>query len=160
MNGERARDGGPVPQELDIQGILALLPPRFPFVMVDRVVELEPGRRAVGLKCVSANEPQFQGHFPEQPIMPGVLIAEAFAQMACIVALSAHRDYAGKAVYLMGLDRVRFRRPVVPGDRLVLTAEKTQEKRSIWRFQATAEVDGRKVAEGQVLATVADRPGA
>ena len=141
-----------------IDEILRLLPHRYPFLMVDRVVEVEPGRRAVGIKCVTVNEPHFQGHFPEQPIMPGVLIAEAFAQMAGIVALSAHPDYAGKAVYLVGLDKMRFRRPVAPGDRLVLTCEKLLEKRSIWKFAARAEVDGVLVAEGEIIATVADHP--
>jgi len=141
---------------LDIQKIMALLPHRYPFLMIDRVLEVEPGVRAVGVKCVTANEPHFQGHFPGQPIMPGVLVAEAFAQLAGVVAMSAHPDFSGKAVYLMGLDRMRFRRPITPGDRVIITCEKTFERRSIWKFSARAEVDGKKVADGEVMATVAD----
>lgn len=142
---------------IDVQKILELLPHRYPFLMIDRVLEVEPGVRAVGVKCVTVNEPQFQGHFPEHPIMPGVLIAEAFAQMAGVIAMSAHPDFSGKAVYLMGLDRMRFRRPVTPGDRLIITCEKTFERRGVWKFSARAEVDGKKVADGEVMATVADR---
>lgn len=143
---------------IDVQGILALLPHRYPFLLVDRVTELEPGVRAVAIKCVSVNEPQFQGHFPGQPIMPGVLIAEAFAQVAGVVALTVLPDCVGKTVYLLGMDGLRFRKPVVPGDRLVITVEKSYEKRGIWKFTAKAEVEGVKVAEGEVMATVADRP--
>lgn len=142
----------------DIQRILEMLPHRYPFLMIDRVVEVQPGVRAVGIKCVTANEPHFQGHFPDQPIMPGVLISEAFAQMAGVIAMSAHPDFSGKAVYLMGLDRMRFRRPVTPGDQLIITCEKRFERRGVWKFAAWAEVDGRKVADGEVMATVADRP--
>ena len=142
---------------IDIQGILKLLPHRFPFLMIDRVLEVTPGQRAVGLKNVSINEPQFQGHFPDQPIMPGVLICEAFAQVAGVVALSAFPDLQGKAVYLLGLDKVRFRKPVTPGDQLVITVSKESESRGIWKFAAVAEVDGVKVADGGVMATVADR---
>ena len=107
---------------MDIDEIMQILPHRYPFLMIDRVEEVEPGERAVAVKCVTVNEPHFQGHFPQTPIMPGVLIAEAFAQTAGIVALSAHEDLAGKTVFLLGLDKVRFRKPVRPGDRLVITA--------------------------------------
>ncbi len=143
---------------IDIDGIMKLLPHRFPFLMIDRVLEVEPGMKAVGVKCVSINEPQFQGHFPDQPIMPGVLLCEAFAQVAGVIALSAYPDLAGKAVYLLGLDKVRFRKPVRPGDRVIITVTKESESRGIWRFSAVAEVDGKKVADGGVMATVADRP--
>jgi 3-hydroxyacyl-[acyl-carrier-protein] dehydratase len=136
---------------------MELLPHRYPFLMIDRITELEPGVRAVGIKCVTVNEPHFQGHFPQQPIMPGVLVAEAFAQMAGVIAMSAHPDFSGKAVYLLGLDRMRFRKPITPGDRIVLTCEKIFERRKIWRFSARAEVDGKKVADGEVMATVADK---
>ena len=142
---------------IDIDEILTLLPHRYPFLMIDRVVEIEPGVRAVGIKCVTVNEPQFQGHFPAQPIFPGVLICEAFAQLAGVIALSAHPNFAGKAVFLLGLDKVRFRKPVRPGDQMIITCEKQAESRGIWRFSARAEVDGNKVADGGVMATVADR---
>ena len=140
---------------MDIDEIKQLLPHRFPFLMIDRVEEVEPGERAVAVKCVTVNEPHFQGHFPQTPIMPGVLIAEAFAQTAGIVALSAHEDLAGKTVFLLGLDKVRFRKPVRPGDRLVITAEKQAVSRGIWTFKVVATVDGVKVADGGVMATVA-----
>ena len=142
---------------IDIDKILDLLPHRYPFLMIDRVVELSPGERAVAIKCVSINEPHFQGHFPEQPIMPGVLLCEAFAQTAAVVALSANEEIAGKAVYLLGLDKVRFRKPVRPGDQVRITAEKETEARGIWKFRCFAEVDGVKVADGGLMATVADQ---
>ncbi|MEL6349071.1 MAG: 3-hydroxyacyl-ACP dehydratase FabZ [Myxococcota bacterium] len=142
---------------MDIQALLAMLPHRYPFLMLDRVLEVAPGQRAVGVKCVSVNEPHFQGHFPTQPIMPGVLIAEAFAQLAGVIALSAYPDLSGKAVYLLGLDKVRFRKPVTPGDQLRITCEKISARRNIWRFSALAQVDGERVADGEVMATVADR---
>ena len=140
---------------MDIDAIMALLPHRFPFLMIDRVESVDPGVSATAIKCVSVNEPQFQGHFPSAPIMPGVLICEAFAQTAGVVALSDHTDLAGKAVYLLGLDKVRFRKPVRPGDRLEIRAEKESEVRGIWKFRVVATVDGVKVADGGVRATVA-----
>ena len=144
--------------DINIQDILKLLPHRYPFLMIDRVLEVEPGVRAVGIKCVTANEPQFQGHFPEHPIMPGVLLTEAFAQLAGVIAMTAHPDFTDKVVYLMGLDKVRFRKPVIPGDRVVITCEKLFERRGVWKFAARAEVEGVKVADGEVMATVADKP--
>jgi len=140
---------------MDIDQIMELLPHRYPFLMIDRVEEVEPGERAVAVKCVTVNEPHFQGHFPQTPIMPGVLITEAFAQTAGIVALSAHEDLAGKTVFLLGLDKVRFRKPVRPGDRLLITAEKQAVSRGIWTFKVVATVDGVKVADGGIMATVA-----
>lgn len=141
---------------VDIQGILDLLPHRYPFLMIDRVVELEPGQRAVGWKCVSVNEPYFQGHFPGTPILPGVLISEAFAQLACVVALTRHPEARGKGVLLLGLDKMRFRQPVRPGDRLVLTVDKVFERRRVWKFACKAEVEGVRAADGEVMATIQD----
>jgi len=141
---------------MNIDEIMDLLPHRYPFLMIDRVEKVEPGVRATAIKCVSVNEPHFQGHFPATPIMPGVLICEAFAQTAGIVALSAQRDLAGKTVYLLGLDGIRFRRPVRPGDRLEILAEKESAVRGIWKFRVVATVDGTRVANGTVMATVAD----
>ena len=141
---------------MNIDEIMALLPHRYPFLMIDRVEQVEPGVRATAIKCVSVNEPHFQGHFPATPIMPGVLICEAFAQTAGIVALSAQQDLAGKTVYLLGLDGIRFRRPVRPGDRLEIRAEKESAVRGIWKFRVVATVDGIRVANGTVMATVAN----
>lgn len=140
---------------MDLDEIKALLPHRPPMLMVDRVVEIEPGVRAVGVKQVRADEPWCAGHFPGDPIMPGVLIAEALAQVAALIHLSAHRDQAGQSVYLVGMDKMRFRRPVRPGDELVLEAIKTGEKRRIATFDATATVRGERVASGSFMATLA-----
>lgn len=143
---------------MNIQEILALLPHRFPMLMLDRVLECTPGERVVALKNVSINEPQFQGHFPDQPILPGVLIVEAIAQAAGIIAITAHPDYRRKLVYLAGLDGFRFRRPVMPGDQMRITVTKQAAKRAIWKFSATVTVDSHLVCEGDLLATVADPP--
>lgn len=141
---------------MNISEILSLLPHRYPMLMLDRVLECEPGKKVIALKNVSINEPQFQGHFPSHPIMPGVLIVEAIAQAAGIIAITAHPDFTKKRVYLTGLDGFRFRRPVIPGDTLRITVEKIAEKRAIWKFSALVEVEGQRVAEGELLATVVD----
>lgn len=141
---------------MNAQEILQLLPHRYPFLMLDRIVECSPGQRVVALKNVSMNEPWCQGHFPGMPVMPGVLMVEAIAQACGVIALTANPDYKGKAVYLAALDGFRFRKPVVPGDQLRISVEKLAEKRAIWKFAARIEVDGKLVAEGEVMATVAD----
>jgi 3-hydroxyacyl-[acyl-carrier-protein] dehydratase len=143
---------------MNIHEILALLPHRYPFLMIDRVLEVEPGARVVALKNVTFNEPCFQGHFPGHPVFPGVLLVEAVAQAAGIIAMTAHPEMGQKIVYLAAVDGFRFRKPVVPGDSLRITVEKVAEKRSIWKFAATIEVDGKRVAEGEVMATVVDPP--
>ncbi len=145
---------------MDITEIMAMLPHRYPFLMIDRVLELSPGERVVALKNVSINEPQFTGHFPAQPVMPGVLVVEAIAQACGVMAMSAHPDMRTKQVFLLGLDGIRFRTPVRPGDQLRITVTKTGEKRSIWFFDADVTVEGKTVVEGKVMATVVDRPGA
>lgn len=145
---------------MNITEIMGILPHRYPFLMLDRVIECDPGLRVVAQKNVSVNEPQFQGHFPGAPIFPGVLLVEAIAQACGIVAASANPEIGGKVIYLAGLDGFRFRKPVVPGDVIRITVEKLAEKRGIWKFSALAEVDGKRVAEGEVMATVADRPQA
>lgn len=143
------------PPALDARELLALLPHRWPFVLIDRVDTLVPGERAAGRKCVSATEPWFAGHFPSRPVFPGVLMTEAFAQLACIVAMAASPDDHGREVYLLGVDKMRFRRPVVPGDVVRIEVEVLAVRRGIWKFRAEATVDGTKVAEGELLATVA-----
>jgi len=144
---------------LPIDQIMKYLPHRLPFLMIDRVLEVERGVRAVGIKCVAANEPWFAGHFPGMPVFPGVLVAEAFAQLAGVVALTANPDYAGQDVYLMGVDRLRLRKPITPGDVIRLTATKSFERRRIWKFTCLAEVDGVRVADAEIMATVMPREG-
>lgn len=143
---------------LDVQGIQRLLPHRPPFLLVDRVISCEPGVRLVAWKGVTMNEPFFQGHFPGQPVMPGVLILEALAQAGALLAMLSltHEQVTDKITYLMGIDGARFRRPVVPGDRLELSVEVTKRKGAVWKQAAVARVDGEVVAEAEFMAMLAD----
>ena len=143
---------------MNIHEILKVLPHRYPFLMIDRVLECDPGVRVVALKNVTINEPCFMGHFPGTPVFPGVLLVEAMAQACGIVAMTAHPEMGKKVVYLVSLDGFRFRKPVIPGDSLRISVEKLAERRSIWKFSAKVEVEGKLVAEGEVMATVADPP--
>ncbi len=135
----------------DIEG---LLPHRDPFLMVDRLIAVDPGRSAVGVTEVRADQDWARGHFPGNPVFPGVLIAEALAQVAALVYLTDHRDEAGATVYLVGFDKLRFRKPVRPGDDLHLDVTVTGSKRRLWFFDGVATVDGQRVANGSFLATV------
>lgn len=134
---------------MDIQEILSILPHRYPFLLVDRVVELEPGVRVKAIKNVTVNENFFQGHFPTEPVMPGVLILEALGQAGACAVLSME-EYKGKMIYFGAMDKVKFRRKVVPGDQLELVMEVTKLRASAGIGQATAWVDGKKVAEAQL----------
>jgi 3-hydroxyacyl-[acyl-carrier-protein] dehydratase len=142
--------------EMDINEVLAHLPQRYPILMIDRVRELEPGKRIVAIKNVSANEPYFQGHFPHRPIMPGVLILEAMAQAAGILVFKTRgtRPDDKSLYYYVGIDGARFKRPVVPGDQLELDVTFERELRSIAKFQCTARVSGKTVAEATILCSV------
>ncbi|HKZ16060.1 MAG TPA: 3-hydroxyacyl-ACP dehydratase FabZ [Geobacteraceae bacterium] len=143
---------------LNINEIMNILPHRYPFLMVDRVVEMEPGKRIVGIKNVTINEPFFQGHFPGHPVMPGVLIVEAMAQVAGILAyLSSDDEIRKKVCYFMSIDNARFRKPVVPGDLLRLEMESTMNRRGIWGFNGKAYVDDKLVADADLKATFADK---
>ena len=141
--------------DMNITKVLAHLPQRYPLLMVDRVLECEPGKRILAVKNVSANEPHFLGHFPGRPIMPGFLILEAMAQAACILALRTKGEQAGAntAYYYAGIDDARFKRPVVPGDQLELEVQVLAHKRDIWKFACVARVAGAVVAEAQILCT-------
>ena len=140
-----------LPPTMDVQELLRTLPHRYPFLLVDRITEWKYGEVAKGYKNVTANEPYFTGHFPERPIMPGVLIVEAMAQVAATLAM---RGNPGLQVYLLGIDDFRVRTPVVPGDRLELEALVLKVKGIFWRFRGTARVDGKEVASGEFLAAV------
>ncbi len=136
---------------LDILQIQAFLPHRYPFLLVDKVIECEPGKRLLGVKNVTYNEPFFQGHFPQKPIMPGVLILEALAQTTGLLASeTAGDELAGMIYYLVGIDKAKFKRPVVPGDQLMLESRYVKSKRNIWAFECTAEVDGEFVASAEI----------
>jgi len=144
------------PATLDILQIQAILPHRYPFLLIDRVIELEGYRRAVGIKNVTINEPFFQGHFPGQPIMPGVLILEAMAQAAGVLVFSAMDEQAMKnqLYYYVGVDNARFKRPVVPGDQLELEVRLERQMRGIGKFTCVARVAGQTVAEATILCSV------
>lgn len=149
----------PEPQKpiLDVMGIQKLLPHRPPFLLVDRVIAFEPMKSLVGLKAVTMNEPFFAGHFPGSPVMPGVLILEALAQSAALLAMmSLTAEDAGKLTFLMGIDNARFRRPVVPGDRLELHVEATKNKGAVWKETGKAVVDGQVCAEADFMAMLVD----
>ncbi len=135
---------------LEIEEIKSILPHRYPFLLVDRVLELEPGRRAVGVKNVTANEPFFQGHFPQRAIMPGVLIIEAMAQVGGIMVLSLPQ-HKGKMAYLGTITEAKFRRPVVPGDTLTLEAEAVRVRGNTGKVRCTARVNGEPAAEADIL---------
>jgi len=142
---------------IEIKEIMAILPHAYPFLLVDRIVEIEPGKRVVGIKNVTYNEPFFPGHFPGRPIMPGVLIVEAMAQTAGLLIFnSLPQEERKKAVFFLGIDNVRFRKPVIPGDQLRMELEITRHRQSIWGFKGKALVDGNVVAEGDLLAMIGE----
>ncbi len=139
-----------------VEEIQKLLPHRYPFALVDRIIEYVPGKRAVGIKNVTFNEPHFQGHFPGRPMMPGVLIVEAMAQVGGIV-LTQLPELEGGLFLFAGIDKVRFRRPVVPGDRLIMTVELLcVKRRRFGKMQARTVVDGQLVSEGELMFSLVD----
>ncbi len=144
---------------VDIRRILQMIPHRYPMLMVDKVIDMQLDRSAVGIKNVTINEPFFQGHFPSEPVMPGVLIVEAMAQTAAVLVVSTYgQESEGKLVYFMSIDDVRFRRPVFPGDRLELHVEKVQSRASVWKFSGKAIVEGKVAAEATFAAMIRDKP--
>jgi len=146
---------GPV---MDVTAIEKILPHRYPFLLVDRVISFEPMKTLVAVKGVTVNEPFFAGHFPGHPVMPGVLILEALAQAAALLAKASMADDPGdKVTYLMAIDNARFRKPVVPGDRIELRVEVVKQKGAIWKEKGTAHVDGEVVAEAEFMAMLVDR---
>jgi 3-hydroxyacyl-[acyl-carrier-protein] dehydratase len=143
-------------ETVDIQRIFQLLPHRYPFLMVDRITDIDGDNSAVGIKNVTANEPHFQGHFPDRPIMPGVLIIEGMAQTAGAICLNALGATKPKVVYFMTVDQAKFRKPVIPGDTLEYHVVKIRNRGNIWKFSAEAKVAGTKVAEAVISALIAD----
>jgi 3-hydroxyacyl-[acyl-carrier-protein] dehydratase len=146
--------------EVDIARIMRAIPHRYPFLMIDRVVELVADRSAVGVKNVSVNEPHFRGHFPKHPVMPGVLIIESMAQTAAVLVVETlGAESAGKVVYFMSVEGAKFRRPVMPGDQLRIHVNKLRRRGGVWKFHAVARVDGTAVAEATYAAMIMDREG-
>jgi 3-hydroxyacyl-[acyl-carrier-protein] dehydratase len=142
---------------LNINEIMKILPHRYPFLLVDKILAMEVGKNIVAIKNVTINEPFFQGHFPGHPVMPGVLIIEAMAQVAGILAYSSDESVRSKITYFAAIDNARFRKPVVPGDQLRFEVEAVACKRGIWIFNAKALVEGKLVTEAELKATFADK---
>lgn len=145
---------------MDIEQVMQYLPHRYPFLLIDKVTELELGKSITALKNVTINEPFFPGHFPVSPVMPGVLILEAMAQAAAILSFKT-KGYAPEdigIVYFAGIDGARFKKPVKPGDQLILKIKIVREMRGIWKYTGRAEVDGVLVAEADLMATLRDKP--
>jgi len=139
-------------ESADILKIMELLPHRYPFLLVDRIIDIDGDNSAIGIKNVTINEPHFLGHFPERPVMPGVLIVEAMAQTAGAICINNMVGAKPALVYFMTIDGAKFRRPVVPGDRLEIHVRKLKARRNIWWFACEAKVDGAKVAEAEISA--------
>lgn len=142
----------------NIKEIMGLLPHRYPFLLVDKILEMEEGKRIVGIKNVSMNEPFFQGHFPDSPIMPAVLLLEAMAQAGGTLVLNSESEKAKmKNVLFLGIDKARFRKPVYPGDQVRLELEALQRKKLVWKFKGEAFVEGTLVAEAELMAMISDK---
>ncbi len=142
---------------IEIKEILSMLPHRYPFLLVDRIVELEPEIKAVGIKNVTINEPFFQGHFPDNPVMPGVLIVEAMAQVAGILAFKS--GSAGKTVYFLSIEKAKFRKIVAPGDQLRFEVKVTHKRGNVWKFAADAFAGDKLMSEAEFTAMVSDKEG-
>lgn len=141
---------------LEVDELMQLLPHRYPLLLVDRLVDIKPGESAVGIKNVTYGEEFFQGHFPQKPVMPGVLIIEAMAQAAAaFTCYTEEIDTEGKIVLFTSVDKARFRRPVVPGDQLRILVRTVQRRAPVWRFEGEATVDGKRVADAQYAAMLA-----
>lgn len=143
--------------DLDIEGVKRLIPHRYPFLLVDKVVDIKPDVSCVGIKNVTINEPFFQGHFPQRPVFPGVLIIESMAQTAgCLVVATLGPESEGKLVYFMTVDDARFRKPVVPGDQMYVHVTKVRSRGPVWKFTGEAKVDGKLVAQATYSAMILD----
>jgi 3-hydroxyacyl-[acyl-carrier-protein] dehydratase len=157
VDNDRMAVAGDSLEDVDLQRIMEILPHRYPMLMVDRIVNLVAYETATGIKCVTASEPHFQGHFPSKPIMPGVLIIEAMAQTgAVLVVQSTDLDTKGKLVYFMSIDDARFRRPVVPGDVLHLEVKILRNREKVWKFSGQAKVNGKLCAEATYTAMIVE----
>ncbi len=151
-------DSESVVNEISIERIMELIPHRYPFLMIDRMIDIVPGESATGIKNVTVNEPCFQGHFPERPIFPGVLIIEAMAQTsAALVINTLGEESEGKLVYFMSVENARFRKPVTPGDQLNIHVSRHASRGNVWKFNSLAKVDDKVVAEATYAAMIMDK---
>ena len=156
MTTSDAKPAGDV-EKLDIVRIMEMIPHRYPMLMIDKIVQMAADSTATGVKNVTANEAYFQGHFPERPIMPGVMIVESMAQTAAVLVVQTlGADAEGKLVYFMSIDNARFRRPVVPGDTMLVQVTKVRRRGPVWKFASVARVDGEVVAEATFAAMILD----
>ena len=154
---QAGEDGAPV-ELVDILSVMKAIPHRYPFLLIDKIIDLIPNKSAVGIKNVSINESFFAGHFPNHPVMPGVLIIESMAQTAAVLVVRTLGPEAeGKLVYFMSIEGAKFRRPVVPGDQIHIHVEKERSRGNVWKFHAVARVDGTSVAEATYAAMIMDR---
>jgi 3-hydroxyacyl-[acyl-carrier-protein] dehydratase len=147
------------PITMDIHEVLEYLPHRYPFLLIDRVLEVVPNERIVALKNVTMNEPFFPGHYPHHPVMPGVLVIEAMAQASAILTFKSSntKPDAHSVYYFVGIDNARFKRPVTPGDQLIFRMELTMNRRGMFKFKGTAEVDGQIAAEAELICAIKDK---
>ncbi len=142
---------------IPIERIMEMIPHRYPFLMIDRIIDFMPGEFAIGLKNVSINEPFFPGHFPQKPVMPGVLIIEAMAQTSAVLVVhTLGKEAEGKLVYFMSVEEAKFRKPVGPGDSLHIRVDKVQSRRNVWKFSCVATVGDQKMAEAVISAMIVD----
>jgi 3-hydroxyacyl-[acyl-carrier-protein] dehydratase len=157
LEDEKSDDANTESVVVDINEIMDLIPHRYPFLMIDKVTDIIPTKRATGIKCVSMAEPHFQGHFPMKPIMPGVLIIEAMAQTAAVLVVhSTGSESKGKVVYFMSIDNARFRKPVVPGDVVYLHVETIRQRGNVWKLSGKAMVDDQVVSEAVFAAMISN----
>jgi len=147
-------------ENISVEEIIKLIPHRYPILLVDKVIQYEKNKSATGIKNVTFNEPHFMGHFPDKPIMPGVLIVEALAQTSGILVSKSLENDSDKLVYFMSIDNVKFRKPVVPGDQLELRVEALQNRGAVWKFKGEALVDGKVATEASFAAMIVDKDNA
>ncbi len=157
MSGDKPEETETTLEDVDINRLMQLIPHRYPMLLIDRIVDIVAGERCIGVKNITYNEPQFMGHFPGQPVMPGVLMIEAMAQTAgALVIYSTDKSTDGKLVYFLSVDDCRFRRPVVPGDRLELHVTRVHNRGDVWKFHGVGKVDGKVVCEANYAAMLVD----
>ena len=158
IDSDKNLNSGSIVTSVDINRIMEMIPHRYPMLMIDQVTEMVPDKSAIGIKNVSINEPQFQGHFPNHPIMPGVMLVESMAQTAAVLVVHTLGPEAeGKLVYFMSIDNARFRKPVIPGDTLFVNVEKLRSRVLVWKFNGKVLVKNKLVAEADFTAMVVDR---